>query len=136
MKTKRFINAVITLLIVLSITLFCITLSACARSNEADKEAAEKLAVKEAEGYYNEYFRGKSFGSGSSAGYYKGCNTTIKSSKFSGGKYVIEVELEVQSSPVEYPGYTYRQKLPITYTIRIMPDGSPELVKTELGDWE
>ena len=109
-------------MLLISILILC--LAACG-GNEEDKALATRCAEQAAEEYYYDNIHGRSVGSGK----YTGCEVSISDVKFTGGKYVVTVELKIEAIEGTY-GIPVRVTQNIKYTIKIS-DGSAVVINTE-----
>lgn len=110
--------------LILIICTFSLCLASCS-SLGSDKQAAEALATKEAKQYYSEYFEGQTL---SGVKYYD-CSTSIESSIFEDGKYIVKVSLrcEMQSGGYTAPSY---HLMDIEYFITVT-NGVATVIDTE-----
>lgn len=110
--------------VLLLICIVTLSLASCASFSEEDKTTAQHCANKATFDYYSENFEGKTI-SGVS---YSSCSTSIKSSEFKGGKYIVTVSL---SAKISSGGYSITSHLmDIKYSITVK-NGTPTIVNKD-----
>ena len=103
--------------------LFCLILSFCLAivscGNSAEQKLAEDFALEAADSYYEKNYEYRSY----NGGFIDDHNSTVSNTTYSGGNYIVTIDLEVIGKPAdstaEIPFFT---KV-LTYTLQVK-DGS------------
>ncbi|MBQ6677118.1 MAG: hypothetical protein IJM71_03620 [Clostridia bacterium] len=111
MKTLR--NSILICLIIS----FCLAIVSC--GNSADRKQAENFALGAVDSYYEKNYEYRSY----SGGFICNHKSTVSNISYSGGNYIVTIDLEVIGKPAdsieEIPFFTEV----ITYTLKVK-DGS------------